>query len=473
MEEYIVFDKALTKADHVVLQSLARDIKTASSVRSRKSKGRDSDCDSGIGSEESSSSGDEAKAFPPQDDATTDQDIAALKASRNPKSAAFEPTIVLSVDDCDAHLHPLLNNYLLQPYIQLARRIVRHETDVAMLTHLIIYFTTSVPSALVLFRHFTYTHAVLHFVMQMYYVGSYTLMQHQHIHQRGILAKTYGLFDRAFPYILDPLMGHTWNSYYYHHVKHHHVEGNGPDDLSSTIRYQRDSVPDFLHYVGRFFFLVWLDLPLYFLGKNRPGLAIRAAGSELATYVYYYFMSRLVGTKATLFVYILPFVMLRMGLMVGNWGQHAFVDSDEPDSDFRSSITVVDVAVSLSKLHARPMIGRDTRKTNEGQSNRFCFNDGYHTSHHLNPLRHWRDHPISFLEQKHTYAKEGALVFHDIDFLMITFRLLRKDYEHLAKCLVPMGDQIHLTMDGRVKLLKRLTRKFTEEEIAEKFRKVQ
>ncbi|KFG86468.1 fatty acid desaturase [Metarhizium anisopliae] len=433
MEEYIVFDKALTKADHVVLQSLARDIKTASSDLRRAlpvaTKPRHS---------------------PPQDDATTDQDIAALKASRNPKSAAFEPTIVLSVDDCDAHLHPLLNHYLLQPYIQLARRIVRHETDVAMLTHLIIYFTTSVPSALVLFRHFTYTHAVLHFVMQMYYVGTYTLMQHQHIHQRGILAKTYGLFDRAFPYILDPLMGHTWNSYYYHHVKHHHVEGNGPDDLSSTIRYQRDSVPDFLHYVGRFFFLVWLDLPLYFLGKNRPGLAIRAAGSELATYAYYYFMSRLVGTKATLFVYILPFVMLRMGLMVGNWGQHAFVDSDEPDSDFRSSITVVDVA-----------------------SNRFCFNDGYHTSHHLNPLRHWRDHPISFLEQKHTYAKEGALVFHDIDFLMITFRLLRKDYEHLAKCLVPMGDQIHLTMDGRVKLLKRLTRKFTEEEIAEKFRKVQ
>ncbi|KAG8408778.1 hypothetical protein J3458_019794 [Metarhizium acridum] len=363
MEKYIVFDKALTKADHVVLQSLARDIKTASLVTSRKSKGHDSDCDSGIGSEESSSSGDEAKAFALQDDGAKDNDIAALKASRNPKSDAFEPTIVLSVDDCDAHLHPLLNKYLLQPYIQLARGIVRHETDVAMLTHLIIYFTTSVPSGLVLFRHFTYTHAVLHFVMQMYYVGTYTLMQHQHIHQRGILAKTYGLFDRAFPYILDPLMGHTWNTYYYHHVKHHHVEGNGPDDLSSTIRYQRDSVPDFLHYVGRFFFLVWLDLPLYFLGKNRPALAFKAAGSEFATYAYYYFMSRVVGTRATLFVYILPLLMLRMGLMVGNWGQHAFVDSDEPDSDFRSSITVVDVAVSLSRIHS-PAHNRKRQKKN-------------------------------------------------------------------------------------------------------------
>ncbi|QUC17888.1 uncharacterized protein UV8b_02129 [Ustilaginoidea virens] len=445
MEKHIFFDKALTKADRVVLKSLAQDIKTHPTRQTNRRRDGEFDLDSGLGSEESCSSSDEA---PPSGCHIEANDVAALKASRDPKSASFQPTVLLSVDDCASHLHPLLDQYLLQPYIRQARKIVRHETDVAMLTHLIIYLTTSVPSALLLFRHFTYPHAILHFIMQMYYVGTYTLMQHQHIHQRGILAKQYGMIDKAFPYILDPLMGHTWNTYYYHHVKHHHVEGNGPDDLSSTIRYQRDSVPDFLHYVGRFFFLVSLDLPLYFLRKNKPGLAIRAAGSEFGTFAFYHFMSRLVGFNATLFVYLLPLLMLRLGLMVGNWGQHAFVDQDDPDSDFRSSITLVDVA-----------------------SNRFCFNDGYHTSHHLNPLRHWRDHPMSFLEQKSAYAQEGALVFHNIDFLMITFRLLRKDYEHLAKCLVPMGDQISLTMEGRVQLLKKLTRKFTEDEIAEKFKK--
>lgn len=77
------------------------------------------------------------------------------------------------------------------------------------------------------------------------------------------------------------------------------------------------------------------------------------------------------------------------------------------------------------------------------------------------------------MEQKHTYAKEGALVFHNIDYLMITFRLLAKDYDHLAKCLVPIGDQIKLTMDERVQLLKKSTRKFSEEEIAQKFKKTQ
>jgi hypothetical protein len=36
--------------------------------------------------------------------------------------------------------------------------------------------------------------------------------------------------------------------------------------------------------------------------------------------------------------------------MVGNWGQHALVDELEPDSDFRSSITLIDVPVSTFLL---------------------------------------------------------------------------------------------------------------------------
>jgi hypothetical protein len=171
---------------------------------------------------------------------------------------------------------------------------------------------------------------------------------HQHIHQRGILAKDRGpllrALDSLFPYLTDPLMGHTWNSYYYHHVKHHHIEGNGPEDLSSTIRYQRDDVFHFLHYLGRFMLLVWLDLPRYFLRKGRTGMAFRAGGWELVSYALIYTLYRL-NSQATTFVFICPLVLMRVGLMVGNWGQHAFVDADEPDSDFRSSITLIDVPV--------------------------------------------------------------------------------------------------------------------------------
>jgi hypothetical protein len=152
------------------------------------------------------------------------------------------------------------------------------------------------------------------------------------------------LFDNIFPYITDPLMGHTWNSYYYHHVKHHHVEGNGPEDLSSTIRYQRDDILHFLHYVGRFFFLVWFDLPLYFLRKGRTVNAAKTAFWELSNYAFLYTLYRL-NSRAATFAFLLPLLIMRLGLMVGNWGQHAFVDADEPDSDFRSSVTLIDVPV--------------------------------------------------------------------------------------------------------------------------------
>lgn len=391
----------------------------------------------------------------------------------DPNSPNFEPTVFNGWDlSTLGKLEPALDR-LLKSYMRLGKSVVRIETDIVFLTHLILYFTTSVPSALLLFSHFSWFHGVLHLVMQVSYTGAYTLMMHQHIHGRGVLKKDYAWFDQTFPYILDPLMGHTWNSYFYHHVKHHHVEGNGPDDKSSTIRYQRDSVLHFLHYVGKFYFLVWFDLPQYFISKGRYMIAARQTFWELGSYVFQYTMFKM-NPKASLFVFLLPLAVMRLGLMIGNWGQHALVDRDEPDSDYRSSITLLDVPVSppFSPPHVSFQF-REARLMQK-QSNRHCFNDGYHTSHHLNPLRHWREHPVAFLKAKHTYAANGALVFHNIDYLMMTFSLLRKDYAHLAKCMVPIGErQIRMTMDERIAMLKRHTTPFTEEEIRAKFGKAE
>lgn len=250
------------------------------------------------------------------------------------------------IDLDDPRIPKVVQRLVLGPYVRTARSIVRVETDVVMLTHLLLYFNTSIPSAIVLFWNFTWAHGVLHFIMQVSYMGTYTLMMHQHIHMRGILNPRLAIFDQLFPYVLDPLMGHTWNSYFYHHVKHHHVEGNGPDDLSSTLRYQRDSILHFVHYVGRFFFLVWMDLPCYFVRKGRTSLGLKAGFWEFSSYASMYMMYRL-NSRATVFALLMPLLLLRIGLMFGNWGQHAFVDRDEPDSDFRSSITLIDVLVSF------------------------------------------------------------------------------------------------------------------------------
>lgn len=273
------------------------------------------------------------------------QNIEYLKRLNDPKSSAFAPTVFFTFDSIRSEF---LRKWAIDPYTQWARKVFRVETDFVMLTHLIIYFTTSVPSAIYLFYNFHGWHVAFHLVMQIYYMGPYTLLMHQHIHMRGVLQKKYALFDHAFPYLTDPLMGHTWNSYYFHHIKHHHVEGNGPDDLSSTIRHQRDDLWDFLRYVGKFYFLVWFDLPCYFLRKGKPDLALKAGGCEITNYVFLYFMATKVNGCATLFVLLLPLFLMRLALMTGNWGQHAFVDEVEPDSDFRSGITLIDVTVCLS-----------------------------------------------------------------------------------------------------------------------------
>lgn len=52
---------------------------------------------------------------------------------------------------------------------------------------------------------------------------------------------------------------------------------------------------------------------------------------------------------------------------------------------------------------------------------------------------------------------------------MMTYRLLRKDYLYLADCVVPIGDQIGMSKRELADMLKTKTRKFSEDEIQEKF----
>lgn len=276
------------------------------------------------------------------DDQTTIDHLATLN---DESSDQFEPAVFAAWDLHDLRLPGLVDKGLLRPYVAWAQDVVRRRTDVIFLTHILIYLATALPSALYLFYRFSWPHAFCHWVMIGYYCGSFTLMLHNHIHNNGVLDIKYAWFDRAWPYILEPLMGHTWDSYYYHHVKHHHVESNGPDDLSSTIRYQRDELSHFLMYLGRFLFGIWIELPLYFVRKRRFELALQAALSELSAYLFIYLLARY-HFRAALFTLVLPLLQMRIGLMVGNWGQHALVDEVEPDSDFRSSITLIDVPVS-------------------------------------------------------------------------------------------------------------------------------
>ena len=76
---------------------------------------------------------------------------------------------------------------------------------------------------------------------------------------------------------------------------------------------------------------------------------------------------------------------------------------------------------------------------------------------------------MHFLKSKEAYREGRALVFHNIDYLMMTYNLCRKNYMHLASCLVPMGDQIGMSQQEIADMLRTKTRRFTDDEIKAKF----
>src|SRR5207249_3652154 len=92
------------------------------------------------------------------------------------------------------------------------------------------------------------------------------LMLHCTMHRSFIRSPKF--LDKAHPFVMSFFHGIP-TGYREHHIGMHHVEDNMQDDLSSTMRYQRDSFLHFLHYFFKFFFLSMLDLPGYLKKRRR------------------------------------------------------------------------------------------------------------------------------------------------------------------------------------------------------------
>jgi fatty acid desaturase len=216
--------------------------------------------------------------------------------------------------------------------------------------------------------------------------------------------------------VLGPFFGESPETYFAHHVGMHHPENNLEDDISSTMPYRRDSIVDFLRYFFRFFFGVLIELSLYLGKRGRRWLMLRCMAGEL---IFYFEVIGLffVNWRATLVVFVLPFIITRFGMMAGNWAQHAFVDERSPENNYRNSITCINSTY-----------------------NRRCFNDGYHIGHHLKSTRHWTEMPEDFLQNLARYREQQAIVFEGIDFFGVWVCLMLNRYDWLARRRVPLGE---------------------------------
>lgn len=195
-------DPYLTESDLVLLHNLLQD-----ADKYRPTKQGHTSCDPSPDLIERSNSGKEVHFD------SDGKAVQHLKALNNPKSLDFRPTVFVSWDEED--LPEFIRRYVTRPYTRVAVNVVRHPTDVVFLTHILMYLFINFPSAIWLFNHFTYIHGIIHAAFTFWCIGSFTLLLHNHIHNNGVLSREWSWLDFVFPYIIEPLMGHTWDSYYY------------------------------------------------------------------------------------------------------------------------------------------------------------------------------------------------------------------------------------------------------------------
>lgn len=290
-----------------------------------------------------------------------------------------------------------------------------------------------VPAAVVLYLNpeASFIFKVAYWAFFIFMLGPHLLMLHNVCH-RSPWIKSMKNFMDYYLEVVGLLFGLPPRLYYYHHIKMHHKEGNGPDDLSSTEKFQRDSFLHWLVYFLRFIFLCPFELPLYFLKRGRKDYALTSALAYVSFYSLLY-LSYDHNPSGTVTIFIVPTLICWFGLMAGNWTQHAFVDSMDTECPYKNSITVV-----------------------ESVYNKRCFNDGYHIGHHLKPGMHWTEMPEDFEKNSDQYNSQKALVFKTLDYQMIWFLLMFKKYSKLATYCVsdrPQEETIQI-MQSRLKALK-------------------
>lgn len=263
-------------------------------------------------------------------------------------------------------------------------------------------------------------------------LGPLILMLHNTSH-RPLFKRQYAVLNLVIPWALGPFFGETPEAYFAHHIGMHHAEGNLPDDLSSTLRFRRDNLIDFLRYFGRFFFAGLIELARYLWARRRFKIMRRLLIGELSFYALAAGLCYL-RPGPTLWVFIIPFCFTRFMMMAGNWAQHAFIDLADPASPYVNSITCVNSTY-----------------------NQKCFNDGYHIGHHVKPAMHWTEMPGDFQANIERYRTAGAVVFQKLDYFIIWALLMTHQYGVLARFYVDLEPSRGRSRDDIMALLRSRT----------------
>jgi fatty acid desaturase len=331
----------------------------------------------------------------------------------------------------------------LTSFQQFLMRFIKDPRDLPFLQLIVSIHLTVIPLAILLYlpvlEGFWWWGIALpyFYLSQFYFKGSFGLMLHCFCH-RSMWQPRWQWIQKYVLWFLCPFFGHLGESYNSHHIGMHHIAGNMPEDSSSTMAYQRDSLKDFVKYWMNFMILGFHDTFQYLFKRKLKKFYVPLTWSEFLFFLFAIGMC-FVNLKATLVIFVLPFFFARLVMMLGNWTQHAFVDPIEPEDELASTVICINTVY-----------------------NHKCWNDGYHAFHHLKPSIHYTEYPLMFEKYKGQLAEKKTFVFSGVHYLHIFTWLMMRNYENLANHLVNIngtfknkGEAIAL-MKARVKKFENL-----------------
>jgi fatty acid desaturase len=209
----------------------------------------------------------------------------------------------------------------------------------------------------------------------------------------------------------------------------HHPEENLSSDVSSTLAYRRDSFLDFARYWLRFFFS-YGEMAEYFRRTKRTRLLKRFVIGE-SLYALVLLCALVLRFEAALVVFVVPLLVGRSVLIIGNWAEHAFVDPAAPENPFRASLNLIGKRI-----------------------NERCFNVGYHIGHHRKVRMHFSDMAREFEEHLEDYGREDAIVLRDMHYPDVWFHLMIGNYARLARSFVQLPGAPERTPEQVISLMR-------------------
>lgn len=245
---------------------------------------------------------------------------------------------------------------------------------------------------------------------------------------RGLFKKPFRFLNTFYGYYLAIFYGHVPENYPMGHMRIHHKYNNAPEDVTSTVFYDRTQAVRFMIYLFEFM-LFWTGISVAYhhykdnrmedCKKMLRGMFIFYGLIAVVMYFNFWFG----------FAYLLlPHLSAIIFLAAINYTWHAWTDPNEPKNIYKNSITIIN-----------------------GQYN--VYNEDYHVEHHKRPQTHWEDYPKNFEKFRDEYAANRAIIFQDTQAFAVFFMLLLGHYEKMASHMVDLNND--MTTEDKIALLKK------------------